>query len=264
VQLAMALFADRLAYTQPGPHDDQLAWLGVSRPTLPAELPRSCHYPDGGYTVLLRGSWRAVLKYPRYRFRPYHCDALHLDLWHGSDNFLRDGGTFSYNAEPMWREYFSGTASHNTVMFDGRDQMPPVGRFLRGAWLKAEQVQFKDGGTDVAVAGAAYTDWQGAHHRRVVQVDEKQIRVEDEVGGFSHSAVLRWRLLPGDWALNDSALSGEGFTIQVSADVEIVRLEIVEGWESRYYLQRTSLPVLEVEIRNSGRLTSVISYDSSL
>lgn len=264
VQLAMALFADRLAYPKPGPHDDHLAWLGVARPTRPAEPPRSCHYPDGGYSVILRGPWRAILKYPRYRFRPHHCDALHLDLWHGFDNVLRDGGTFSYNAEPKWREYFSGTASHNTVMFDGRDQMPSVGRFLRGAWLKAEQVQFSDEETECAVAGAAYTDWKGAHHRREVQVDEKQIRVEDEVGGFDRSAVMRWRLLPGDWALNDSAVSGEGFTIQVTADVEIVRVEIVAGWESRYYMQRKPLPVLEVEIRKPGRLTSVISHDSSL
>ena len=41
----------------------------------------------------------AMLRYPRFRYRPGHADALHLDLWLGDRNILRDGGTYSYNAD---------------------------------------------------------------------------------------------------------------------------------------------------------------------
>ena len=49
----------------------------------------------------------AMLRYPRFRYRPGHADALHLDLWLGDRNILRDGGTYSYNAERKWLNYFS-------------------------------------------------------------------------------------------------------------------------------------------------------------
>jgi len=39
----------------------------------------------------------ALLRYPRFRFRPSHADVLHVDLWVDAVNVLRDGGTFSYH-----------------------------------------------------------------------------------------------------------------------------------------------------------------------
>jgi hypothetical protein len=53
-----------------------------------------------------------------------------------------------------------------------------------------------------------------------------------------------------------------GLELAVSADVAIERFELVEGWESRHYLERTQVPVLEVEIRRGGRLTTEISWES--
>jgi hypothetical protein len=46
--------------------------------------------------------------------------------------------------------------------------------------------------------------------------------------------------------------------------MNIQRLEITEGWESRYYLEKTPLPVLEVEIgalngAKFARLTTTIT-----
>lgn len=86
VQLAMALFCNRRAYSAPGPHDDHLAWLGVQAPDCPAAQPSSVQFDNGGYAVLRHGPWFALMRYPRYRFRPSHCDALHVDLWYESDN----------------------------------------------------------------------------------------------------------------------------------------------------------------------------------
>jgi hypothetical protein len=74
---------------------------------------------------------------------------------------------------------------------------------------------------------------------------------------------LRWRLAPGDWSLDGATVRRRGAapTLRVTASVPIARLELTQGWESRYYLQREAVPVLEVEIRESGTLVSDYRFD---
>jgi hypothetical protein len=86
---------------------------------------------------------------------------------------LRDAGTYSYNTEAQWIQYFGGTAGHNTVQFDDRDQMPRLSRFLIGEWLRTEQLEpihsascrlYRQAPDTVIVLGAR-------HHRRVILED---------------------------------------------------------------------------------------------
>lgn len=263
VQLAMALFAGQRAYAQPGPWDHALQWLGVPVPATPALPPASYVADDGGFAVLRRGAAMAVLRYPRFRFRPSQADALHVDLWVGGDNPLRDAGTYSYNTEPHWLAYFGGAEGHNTVQFDGRDQMPRVSRFLLGDWLRTSFLQALVEDETTARFAAGYSDRQGASHRRHVSLSAASLKVVDEVAGFARTAVLRWRLAPGVWRLDGEpdaprlmqAESG-GSTLTVRANVPIARCELVEGWESRHYLEKTPMPVLEIEIWQPGTLTT--------
>jgi Heparinase II/III-like protein/Heparinase II/III N-terminus len=258
VQLAMALFWEKTAFAPAGHHDSLLSWLRVNKPEAIADRPLSRHFPEAGYVVLRQGNWTGLFKYPAYRFRPHHCDALHLDLWHGSQNILRDAGTYGYNSGTPWCDYFPGTGAHNTVAFDDHDQMPKVGRFLLGAWLKARNVAFADDGKGGTSSQAGYSDFRDCAHVRSVRLDGEGVRVKDQVGGFRRRAILRWRLQPGSWELTDGVLRGSGFVLRISADVEIARLEVVEGWESLYYLQKSSLPVLEIEVRSAGTITTEI------
>lgn len=267
VQLALVLFAGKRAYAQPGPWDHALQWLGVDLPTEVAPTAKSYVADDGGFAMLRRGNAMAMLRYPRFFFRPSQADALHLDLWLGADNLLRDAGTYSYNTEPQWLGYFGGTASHNTVQFDARDQMPRLSRFLLGDWLKTERLQPLQEEDQSTHFAAGYRDGQGARHHRSVKLQEDSLQVVDEVTGFTRKAVLRWRLLPGDWHFESSpvgprlTLKGDlQFSLNVSADVPIMRCELVEGWESRHYLEKTPLPVLEVEIQQAGTLTTQLHW----
>ncbi len=50
-----------------------------------------------------------------------HSDALSFELYAFDQTFLRDPGTFVYNASRRWRNRFRSTAYHNTVRVDGRD-----------------------------------------------------------------------------------------------------------------------------------------------
>ena len=80
--------------------------------------------------------------------------------------------------------------------------------------------------------------------------------------GFESKAVLRWRLAPGAWKLSE-----EGDEAQVKDEGNVLRAlsvsrggegecRLVTGWESRYYLEKTELPVLEVEVREACSLVS--------
>ncbi len=263
VQLAMVLFAGKRAYAQSGLYDYPMQWLGVELPSEIAPAPKSYIADDGGFAILRRGAVMALLRYPRFRFRPSQADALHMDLWLGAENVLRDAGTYSYNTEPEWFNYFGGTASHNTVQFDGRDQMPRISRFLFGNWLKTERLQALTNDGKATNFGAGYCDSSGACHHRQVSVYDTGLKVIDEVKGFANRAVLRWRLMPGDWSPLPTSSGfrlshgvSDEFSLSVTSSVPVKRFELVPGWESRHYMDKTELPVLEVEIEQAGTLTT--------
>jgi hypothetical protein len=267
VSLAARLFDNASAYSDPNFLDARVNLFNLPPATHSWVAPRGRSYNDGGFHVLRHGAAVAAMRYPRFRFRPSQADALHLDLWLGGANLLRDAGSYSYNTEPHWLNYFGGTASHNTVQFDDRDQMPRLSRFLFGDWLKAffiDQVA-EDGQT--TRFGAGYRDARGASHQRRVVMRVKDIRVMDEVAGFATKGVLRWRLKPGDWRvaeLNGGVICTniEGHSLTVEASMPVTRCEIVTGWESRHYLEKTPLPVLEIEIHAPGTLTTVYRWVS--
>ncbi len=256
VQLGMALFAGEQAYAEHGSLKDQLAWLGVDVPQTRAEPIGSMIFDGGGYAVLQRDKARAVLRYPRFRFRPSQADALHLDFWHEGENLLRDAGSYSYNTDPQWLAYFPGTAAHNTVQFNDRDQMPRLSRFLFGDWLKTESVQPLLELDEETNFGAAYRDRYGARHLRTVRLMENRMIVKDEVSGFNGKAVLRWRVKPGNWYLDGHGMTNGQQTLTIISTAPLARIELLRGWESRYYLQKTALPVLEVELHEPGILTT--------
>lgn len=256
VQLAMVLFVGQRAYPQGGTWDHPLHWLGVTVPREQVPPPGSRVADDGGFAVLRRGSAMAMLRYPRFCFRPSQADALHLDLWLAEVNLLRDAGSFSYNTEPRWLNYFAGTASHNTVEFDNRDQMPRLSRFLFADWLKTSSLEPLANEPQAVTFSAGYCDGQGANHRRRISLGINHLAVVDEVAGFAHKAVLRWRIAPGKWRLDGQCLTNGEHVLTVHASMPIVRFELVEGWESRHYLEKTSVPVLEIEVQQPGTLTT--------
>lgn len=248
LQLASALFYHE-RWLPVGPWDEPLAWLNLE--VLPGYPPAQVTqlYPQGGYAVLRPlgvPSW-ALMRLPTYRFRPAHADALHLDLWVHGKNLLRDGGSYSYNTDASTLTYFKGTASHNTIQFDNQDQMAHLGRFLFGDWLQpAEPITWGDHWVQ-----SAYHNPQGHKHRRQVNWQGDCWQIQDDISGWHSQAIVRWRLMPGNWQLRAQTVYGEGITLTIESSVPICRFQLVEGQESSYYLQSHSLPVLEVELASS-------------
>jgi hypothetical protein len=263
--LASALFLGKSKYSNVDQVRNQLSWLGLNdsadRPVTDSRN-GDCQpvvFQAAGYIVLRKGEWKALFRYPYYRFRPGHCDALHVDLWHGSTNLLRDAGSFSYNSDSITSDYFTGCAGHNTVQFDDREPMPKVGRFLRGEWLSVEDLKVSNSDSgELLSASAGYRDWQGATHYREIQLGQSGLQVTDRVSGFKKHAVLRWRLPHGEWVLEAQSVASQDFRLDIESNVPIKNIQLVEGWESRYYLERQPVKVLEVYISEPGQLTTVL------
>jgi len=258
VQLASAMFEDARAYP-PAAADDMLLWLDLPLPQDRLEPPGSRTFEDGGYAVLRVADAMAMVRFPRFRFRPSQADALHLDFWLGADNVLRDGGTYSYNQGVEWIDYFGGVQSHNSAQFDDAPQMPRLGRFLLGDWLTTRDLEpvTRHGG-GVAFA-AAYRAGEREHHRRV-ELGPESLTVRDRLSGFRERAVLRWRLAPGAWRMTETGVADGSRTLSVAASVPIVGLRLVTGHESRHYFELTELPVLEAEIAEPGEITTELRW----
>ncbi len=261
VELASAQFGVPVANRCP-PALSVLAWFVDTDATVKRDdggvVPSSLSCDQGGYHVLRKGQAFAVLRYPRFRFRPGQADGLHLDLWHAGRNLLRDAGTFSYNAGGA--EWFSGTAAHNTVEFDGRDQMPRLGRFLFGDWLQSESVELVvDSGGSVHAA-AAYRDRFGACHHRAVLMDESSLVCTDTLSGEFHEATLRWRLEPCEWSLQGNEASGNDVTISISAQDADPTIVIMKSRASRYYQTFSEEPVLMTTVDCPVTLITRITF----
>jgi hypothetical protein len=258
-QLASVLFRKQRVYEGPGSWDTPASWLRLPVVAEVAPAPKSKLFDDGGYAVLRNEAAVAIMRYPRFRFRPSHADALHVDLWIDRKNHLRDGGSYSYNAEERWLDYFPGTESHNTIQFDGHDQMPRLGRFLFGNWLRADCVEpIVEGESEVSFA-AGYCDSWGAKHRRKVSLGKQTLEVHDEISGEFKVAILRWRLNPGNWVVDGNCVAQGPTSLRIESTAPIEHIGLVDGWESRYYGQKVTIPVLEVKVSQAGLLKSFYS-----
>lgn len=254
LQFARGVFEHRRQIAEPGPWDAPAGWLNIKPQDTPRDAPLSRSFDKGGFHVLRQDLNLAVLRYPRFTYRPSQADALHLDFWRGAENLLCDAGTYSYAHDEGLRA--GGTASHNTVAFDGRDQMPRLGRFLFGGWLKAQDVKTVQ--NDSAAAG--YTDVWGAQHHREVVLSQGSLRVTDRLSGSASHAVLRWHLSERrDWQLTKNGARSDDVTVRVTGD-QPLKFNLAEGWVARYYLHKTPVQVLEVETTPPAHLETLITF----
>jgi hypothetical protein len=265
LQFASVIFLGSSALAR-GPWDEPLLWLGFPPRSLePPWLQKraSRFFEEGGYVVFFSEPGtdaRLLLRAPSARFRPSQADALHLDLWWKGQNILRDGGSYSYAQGGEIAETLAGVPGHNTVQFDDHDQMPRLGRFLYGAWVQVAGSPAITKSADAQSWAGSYTDGWGARHKRTVTLRANTLSVLDQVQGFKQRAVLRWRLAPGDWSLDETGCVSSMARIWIGSSTPIRRMSLESGWESRHYLEKTAVPVLEVEIGESpAALTTTVT-----
>lgn len=143
-----------------GSLDDKNQWLfgveGVQRweAMLEWQGTPTLQFPKGGYYLLGR-DWgkpneiKAVVDCAPLGYLSIaahgHADALSMVLSAGGDELLVDPGTYAYHTQKKWRDYFRGTAAHNTVRVDGMNQSVIGGNFM---WLRKAHSKRKEYSTD--------------------------------------------------------------------------------------------------------------------
>jgi hypothetical protein len=120
-----------------------------------------------------------------------HADALSIQLVTNGRPVLIDPGTFCYVCPE--RNRFRGTAAHNTLQVDGRDQAQPSGPF---AWTNMPETTVDHWHTSETIdvfAGHHNGYHPVIHHRWVVGLKNKFWLVRDLVtGAGSHSLDIHW------------------------------------------------------------------------
>jgi hypothetical protein len=256
VQLACALFLNKDAYGHNGLWTQSSIWLGIDASRDQMGARENISFDTGGLHLIHGARWTSFLRYPRFRFRPSQSDALHLDVWLDGENICPDAGSYSYNVSAEDTAYFNGTQSHNTITFDGRDQMPRIGRFLFSNWLKSDDVTTINSDLATQRCSAGYKDHLSVRHIRTVSHVLDKIICEDMIDGFSNDAVLRWRLGGSGWIQDGNSV--ENGRVRISVDGPIESANFRKGWASRYYLKKEQIDVFELTVRSACLLTTVI------
>jgi hypothetical protein len=172
--------------------DDKTRWLvGADAQreydTLPAEphaLPVRRVFPDGGYYIVgcdfeTDREIRGIVDVGPLGYLSIaahgHADALALTLSVGGREFLVDPGTYAYHTQKQWRDYFRGTAAHNTVVVDGQNQSEIGGNFmwLHHAEARCELWESNDGEDRLVGAHNGYGRLPDpVVHRRTIVLDK--------------------------------------------------------------------------------------------
>lgn len=173
-------------------------------------LPVSQQFPAGGYTVMRSGAGSSeqllMLDHGPLGYLSIaahgHADCLSLTLRVAGRPVLVDPGTYTYHEQPAWREYFRGTAAHNTVSIDGKHQSVMTGPTMWGQRATARRRRWttRPAFDFVEAEHDGYQRLAGRPlHRRAVfhRRDGMTFVVDRLLGGHSHGAELTWHLPPG-------------------------------------------------------------------
>ncbi len=112
-------------------------WYGV-QPENIEEIKRDeiSVFENSGYYIIQEDDIKTFVRCGAYKDRPAQSDNLHLDIWVNGENLLRDSGSYKYNTDKEYLNYFNGCEGHNTLSIGGEDQMLKGGRFIWYYWVK--------------------------------------------------------------------------------------------------------------------------------
>lgn len=179
INAVYALITGKQLY-EAGKHQEELIWFANKKALESCTREHidrvdSSFYEAGLFSFRQESSW-AMLVLNDYKSRPAHMDQLHFDLWVDGINVLCDAGTYSYAASDGYE--LVKNKSHNTVLYDDRDQMNKQGAFFIYGWTRRKESHHESN----RFRGEMLSQ-NGYAHRRTVEVTESGYRIIDEVAG---------------------------------------------------------------------------------
>lgn len=146
---------------------------------------------EGGYTIIKSREAHLVFDAGNLGYSSIaahgHADTLSFILALKGIWWLVDPGTYCYHTEKKWRDYFRGTAAHNTVEINGLNQSLIGGPFL---WIKhatPKMGKLKQESHGLWVVDGCVRSYanSGILHKRKLFFKEKQqqLCIHDEITG---------------------------------------------------------------------------------
>ena len=153
---------------------------------------RTSHFADAGLTILRTTAGEAPEIWCRCDAGPHgflsiaahaHADALSVEVRHDGTEILADPGTYCYQGDRSWRNYFRSTLGHNTVEIAHRDQSTSGGPTLWTRHARTHLIELEmDAAGQVSLWSAEHDGYSSldppASHRRSVRLLRRDRRIE--------------------------------------------------------------------------------------
>jgi len=243
-------------------------------------------FPNAGLHVM-RSDWSDDARYMIVDTGPYggphgHEDKLSFELAAYGANFIVDPGSYTYNKTDPYREYFVGSAGHNTVLVDHQSQarrhyrehmQPAVRDDQHGYWLSNSDFdhasgRYEEGYAPFSINPRAGTtiDTDVAHQRDFVFVKPDYWVVVDYLSGAElHEFTFLFHLAPdvvveslgGASALLRSTENGAQLVLTAITEHDITGEIIsgqespIQGWYSEDHYKKCPSPVLSFRISST-------------
>lgn len=245
--------------------------------TAPEFFSRS--FPNAGLHVM-RSDWGEDARYLVMDTGPYggphgHEDKLSFELFAYGASFVVDPGSYTYNPDDPYRDYFVGTQGHNTIVVDRYSQVrrvaqehmtPRVNRDRHGRWESNDAFDFASGVYDEGYGQLSLANLSGAtpkvhvrHQRDILFVKPHYWLVMDYLDGdHEHEYSALFHLSPdvlvdklsADRALLVSEVNGAQLAILGIGNVDIGSEVLTgaesppQGWYSEDHYKKCAAPAL--------------------
>ncbi len=244
-----AAVVGRASPLPPGPWDEEARWFGLDPHAIDAP-PRGRPGTASAYHVLRGPHSHALLRAGPMRHRPSHADQLHLDLWIGGVNVLRDAGSYRYTAPAPWQNALAGAEVHNVPLPAGRTEAGRAGRFFWLEWPAATVLVDHRGSAGDPVVAELDCGGVTTARRCVVRRGDTYVVVDRLSPSGGH---VRWNLPLGtvvEPGAAETSITRSGFVGRLDAARELQPIDAdpTSGWESLTYGERRPLTAVVVEV----------------
>ena len=252
-------------------YEQAVWWLGPrvfdNLEALPEPHWESRLFSDAGTAVMTSGDNSCILDagpFGPYRSGHSHSDTLSIVARSNESELLIDAGSFTYVGDAHWRDFFRGTAAHNTIRLRGCDQAEAAGPF---AWRNPPQVAIRQWiskvDADYLDADCSYRERR--HRRRALFLKPGLLFVLDQVecyGDDSRPWLAEQFWHPGTPVVR---LSPECFLLASIAATSMLVLdsaaeaaELIEGgdfgWRSPVFGVKEAAPAIVKRRQGRGML----------